>query len=125
MDVITAYYDTTQDTHLLVDASPVGLGALLTQNHRVVAYASQSLTAVEQRHSQTEREALAVAWGCNHFRLYLLGTHFTVLTDQKPLVSINNKPGSNPPVRITTWIFKLQNYDYTVVYHPGENNPAD
>lgn len=80
---------------------------------------------MEQRYSQTEREALAVAWGCNHFRLYLLGTHFTVLTDQKPLVSINNKPGSNPPVRITTWIFKLQNYDYTVIYHPGENNPAD
>lgn len=125
MDVITAYYNTTQDTHLLVDASPVGLGALLTQNHRVVAYASKSLTAVEQRYSQTEREALAVAWGCNHFRLYLLCAHFTVLTDQKPLVSFFNKPGSNPPVRITTWIFKLQNYDYTVVYHPGENNPAD
>ena len=125
MDVITAYYNTTQDTHLLVDASPVGLGALLTQNHRVVAYASKSLTAVEQHYSQTEREALAVAWGCNHFCLYLLGTHFTVLTDQKPLVSIFNKPGSNPPVRITTWISKLQNYDYTVVYHPGENNPAD
>ena len=80
---------------------------------------------MEQRYSQTEREALAVAWGCNHFRLYLLCTHFTVLTDQKPLVSFFNKPGSNPPVRITTWIFKLQNYDYTVVYHPGENNPAD
>ena len=112
-------------THLLVDASPVGLGALLTQNDRVVAYASKSLTAVEQRYSQTEREALAVAWGCNHFRLYLLGAHFTVLTDHKPLVSIFNKPGSNPPARIANWIFKLQNYDYTVIYRPGENNPAD
>ena len=63
---------------------------------------------MEQRYSQTEREALAVVWGCNHFRLYLLCAHFTVLTDQKPFVSIFNKPGSNPPVRITTWIFKLQ-----------------
>lgn len=51
--------------------------------HHVVAYASKSLTAVEQRYSQTEQEALAVAWGCNHFRLYILCTHFTVLTDQK------------------------------------------
>ena len=124
-DVITAYYDTTQDTHLLVDASPVGLGALLIQNDHVVAYASKSLTAVEQRYSQTEREALTVAWGRNHFHLYLLGAHFTVLTDPKPLVSIFNEPGSNPPARIANWIFKLQNYDYTVIYRPGKNNPAD
>lgn len=68
---------------------------------------------MEQRYSQTKREALAVAWGCNHFHLYLLGTHFTVLTDQKPLVSINNKTGSSPPVKITTWIFQINSRTMT------------
>ena len=85
-----AYFDrNAEETKLVTDASPVGLGAVLTQvqqgQERVVAYASRSLTDVERRYSQTEREALGLVWGCERFHVYLYGVDFTLLTDHKPL----------------------------------------
>lgn len=65
-DVIE-YYDPAKPAELIVDASPVGLGAVLTQSGKVVAYASKSLSDVEKRYCQTEKEALAIVWGCEHF----------------------------------------------------------
>ena len=79
-------------TRLITDALPVGLGAVLEErqpdgNYRPVCYASRSLTPVEHRYAQFEKEALAVVWGVEHHHLYLLSTHFDILTDHKPLVS--------------------------------------
>eukprot|EP00794_Sanderia_malayensis_P010467 gene10467-biopygen7633 len=93
---VMAYFDPTCDSEVIVDASPVGLGALLVQNGRVVSYTSRALTDVEQRYSQTEREMLAVVWSMEHFHLYLYGSHFRIVTDHKPLLSIFNshKPTS-------------------------------
>lgn len=54
-DTIMAYFDPSKETELWVDASPVGLGAILCQENKIVAYASRSLSPVEQRYSQTER----------------------------------------------------------------------
>ena len=52
----------------IADASPVGFGAILIQEQqgrkRVISYASKSLSALERRYSQTEKEALAVVWAC-------------------------------------------------------------
>ena len=132
-DAIAAYFDVKKETELIVDASPIGLGAILAQfekgkpgTKRVVAYASRSLTDVEQRYSQTEKEALALVWGCEHFRIYLLGAHFTtIITDHKPLETIFNNPKSKPPARIERWALRLQPYNFTVKYKEGKNNPAD
>ncbi|KAK3728358.1 hypothetical protein QZH41_011397, partial [Actinostola sp. cb2023] len=70
-----AYFDISKSTEIAVDASPVGLGAILTQkdengHSHVIAYGSRSLTKTEQNYSQTEREALAIVWGCEHYHLY-------------------------------------------------------
>ena len=62
-----AYYDPQKKSEIIVDASPVGLGAICVQNGRVVSYASKALTDTESRYNQTEREALAVVWGCEHY----------------------------------------------------------
>ncbi|VDI29625.1 Hypothetical predicted protein [Mytilus galloprovincialis] len=51
---IMAYFDPRKATVLIVDASPVGVGALLTQDGRVNAYASRALSDVEKRYSQTD-----------------------------------------------------------------------
>ncbi len=51
-------------TEIYTDASPVGISAVLSQNGRIVQFASRALSAVEQRYSQTEREALAITWAC-------------------------------------------------------------
>ena len=67
---IMSYFDIRNETQLIVDASPVGLSAILTQRPlgknippNVIAYASRALTPTEQRYSQTEKEALAIVWG--------------------------------------------------------------
>ena len=68
-----AYFDPQKQTEIIVDASPVGLGAILTQTDtipdrvKVVAYASRGLTDTESRYSKTEKEALAIVWGCGSF----------------------------------------------------------
>ena len=87
-----------------MDAHPVGFGAMLTQKkregHRPVTYISRSLSPVEQRHSQTEQEALAIRWACEHLCMYLAGARFKVMTDHKPLEAIFSNSNSKPPVRI-------------------------
>ena len=124
-DKVMSYFDPTKETTMIVDASPVGLGALLTQEGRVISYGSRALNDVETRYSQTEREALAVIWGCEHFHLYLFGQEFTIISDHKPLETIFNNPNSKPPARIERWRLKLQPYHYRVQYRPGKSNAAD
>ena len=130
-DVI-AYFDPNKETHLIVDASPVGLGACLAQKvretkdeYKVVAYASRSLSPTECRYAQTEREALSIVWGIERFSLYLLGAQFTLHTDHRPLETNFNNPKSRPPARIERWLLRLQPYNFRVVYLPGKDNPTD
>ena len=128
-DTTMSYFDPKKDTELVVDASPCGLGAILCQTDKgekhVIAYASRALTDVERRYSQTEREALAIIWSCEHFHLYLYGNEFTLVTDHKPLELIWNNPKSKPPARIERWGLRLQPYDFKIVYRKGADNPAD
>ena len=53
-DTVIAYFDPSKEIEIIVDASPVGLGAMLEQDGRIVAFASRALTDTESRYSQTE-----------------------------------------------------------------------
>ena len=57
--------------------------------------------------------------------MYLLGSHFKVKTDHKPLLPIFNKPTSHASARIENWRLKLQSFDFEVLYSRGDLNPAD
>ena len=81
------------------------------------------MSEVEQRYTQTEREALAVVWACEHFHIYLSGAPFTVITDHQPLLGIWKKP--HPSLRIARWGLRLQPYRLSMKYSPGKDNPAD
>lgn len=118
-DIVMSYYDQKKSSEIVVDASPFGLGAILSQEGKIVAFASRSLTQVEQHYSQTEREALSIVWSCEHFRLYIYGSRFPLVTDHKPLESIFNNPKSKPPARIERWRLCLQAYDLHVKYKKG------
>ena len=126
-----SHFDTSKETHILVDASPLGLSAILTQKdpqqdaHNIIAYVSRVLSPVEKRYSQTEKEALAIVWGIEHFHLYVFGAPFTLITDHKPLQLIYNNPRSRPPARIERWFLRLQQHDFQVIYKKGNDNPAD
>ena len=100
-----AYFDERSETKLVVDASPIGLAAILVQvdkrgKESNVAYASRALTDVETRYSQTEREALAVVWACKYFHFYVHGCKFQVISDHKPLEGIFDRPTSGTNARI-------------------------
>ena len=128
---VMSHFNTTKETYILVDASPVGLSVILTQKdpqqdaYNTIAHASGALSPVEERYSQTEKEALAIVWGIEHFHLYVFGGPFTVITDHKPLQLIYNNPRSQPPARIERWFLGLQQYDFRVIYKKGSDNPAD
>ena len=100
------YFDLSKDTYVTVDASPMGISAILTQcesgsdDHRVIAYASRSLSAAESRYSQTEKEALSIVWAVEHFHIFLYGKDFTLVTDHKPLEIIYGNSSSKSSARI-------------------------
>ena len=123
-----AYFKNDCKTRIIADASPVGLGAVLTQLQdglwRVISYASRSLSDVERRYNQTEKKALGLVWACERFSLYVFGKKFELETDHKPLKYIYSKT-SKPSARIERWVLRLQSYDFDVVYKPGSTNIAD
>ena len=126
---VMAYWRPDSETRLTTDASPVGLGAILEQRQvdgefRPIAYASRSLSDVERRYSQTEKEGLGIVWGCEKFELYLLGTKFDLFTDHKPLERIFS-PGHKVSARIERWTLRLQPFLFTIKYIKGKNNPTD
>lgn len=75
--------------------SQMHLSVILTQNtpgqqdRRVVAYAGRSLSPVECRYSQTEREALAIVWAIEGLHMYLYSGHFTPFTGSRPCSSVD------------------------------------
>ena len=126
--VTLGYFDVNAETKIVADASPVGLGAVLVQVHgdtpRVIAFASRSLTDVERRYSQTEKEGLALVWACERFESYVMGLKFDLVTDHEPLLAIYGKR-SKPSARIERWVLRLQPFNFRVVYVKGKNNIAD
>ena len=123
-----AHFDKEAPTKVIADASPVGLGAVLVQEQSqgpvVVSYASRSLSDVERRYSQTEKEALGQVWACEKFHPYIYGQCFELLTDHKPLEAIY-APKSKLCARIERWVLRLQPYEFKVIHLPGKNNIAD
>ncbi len=129
-DAVLGYYEVGLDTKLVVDAGPNGLGLVMLQKKtsgwQPVACHSRSLTDVEKRYSQMEREALAVRWACERCYEYLIGSpRFQVITDHKPLIPLFNNANSRPPLRIERWLMYLQQFDFELVYMPGKQNGAD
>ena len=109
------YFDVSAKTRVIAEASPYGIGAVLVQlqnnEQRVITYASRSLTQVERRYSQTEREALALVWACEKFHAYIYGLDFELVTDHKQLEAIFS-PKSKPPACIERWVLRLQPYQF-------------
>ena len=120
-EVTLTYFDPKKEITLQVDASLKGLGAVLLQDNKPVAFASKALTDVETRYANIERELLAVVYGCETFHTYLFGHSFTVNTDHKPLESIHLKHLTAAPPRLQRMLLRLQPYDLVIRYQPGKS----
>ncbi|GJX70827.1 putative reverse transcriptase domain-containing protein [Tanacetum coccineum] len=102
------------------DASHKGLGAVLMQKEKVIAYASRQLQIHEKNYTTLDLELGAVVFALKIWRHYLYGTKCTVFTDHKSLQPILDQKELN--MRQRRWLELLSDYDFEIRYHPGKAN---
>lgn len=102
------------------DASRIGLGCVLMQKGRVIAYASGKLKVHEKNYLIHDLELATVVFGLKVWRHYLYGVHCEVFMNHRSLQYIFNQRDLNLRQRI--WLELLKDYDMTVLYHPGKAN---
>jgi hypothetical protein len=106
------------------DASSVGIGGILLQEHddvlHPVAFVSRKLLPRETRYSTIERECLAIVWVITKLGRYLWGRSFTLQTDHRPLTYIRSSVSKNS--RVMRWALSLQEFKFTVEPISGSNN---
>ncbi|CAI7840424.1 unnamed protein product [Closterium sp. NIES-53] len=107
---------------LYTDWSSQGMGAVLCQEvdgeERVVAYASRSCNPAEAKYSSYHGEGLAAVRAVGHFRVYLQGREFTLVTDHQPLQWLMTHQGHTG--RNARWAVKRQEYDFKIRHRPGK-----
>jgi len=127
---ILAYPDFDKPFVVHVDASRIGLGAVLYQKTRenkleVLAYASKSLSPAEKNYSAHKLEFLGLKWAITvKFHHYLYGKPFTIFTDHNPLAYVTTTAKLDAVGH--RWLAELSDYVFEIFYKPGRlNNDAD
>lgn len=120
---------------LTVDASPQGLGAILSQvgddgSERPISYASRTLSSAEKNYAQIQKEATAIIFGVKKYHQYLYARSepFVLRTDHKPLLSIFGPQRGIPEItanRLQRYAIFLSAYNYIIEYVRSGNNSAD
>ena len=102
------------------DASHKGLGCVLMQNGKVVAYASLQLKNYEKNYPTHDLELAAVIFPLKIWRHYLYGESCEIFTDHKSLKYFFTQKELN--MRQRRWLELVKDYDCSINYHPGKAN---
>nr|GEW92237.1 reverse transcriptase domain-containing protein [Tanacetum cinerariifolium] len=117
---ILALPEGSKDFVVYCDASHKGLGAVLMQREKVIAYASRQLKIHEKNYTTHDLELGSVVFALKIWRHYLCGTKCTVFTDHKSLQHILDQKELN--MRQRRWLELLSDYDCDIRYHPRKAN---
>ncbi|KAJ0885316.1 putative nucleotidyltransferase, Ribonuclease H [Helianthus annuus] len=110
----------TDDFVVYCDASIQGLGCVLMQRDKVIAYASRQLKVHERNYTTHDLELGAVVFALKIWRHYLYGTRCTIYTDHRSLEHILKQKDLN--MRQRRWVELLNDYECAIKYHPGKAN---
>ena len=102
------------------DASRAGLGCVLRQSWRVIAYGSRQLKNHEQNYPTHDTELVVVVFALKIWRHDFYGEEFEMYSDHKSLKYIFTQQDLN--LRQRRWMEFLEDYDFTLHYHPGKEN---
>ncbi|GKE83272.1 putative reverse transcriptase domain-containing protein, partial [Tanacetum coccineum] len=117
---ILALLEGSDDFVVYCDASIKGLGFVLMQRMKVIAYASRQLKIHDKNYTTHDLELGAVVFALKIWRHYLYGIKCVVFTNHKSLQHILNQKELN--MRQRRWIELLSDYDCEIHYHPGKAN---
>ncbi|GFU84128.1 retrovirus-related Pol polyprotein from transposon opus [Trichonephila clavipes] len=110
----------SEQFNLFTDASGVGIGAVLQQNQKPIAFASRTLNKAGRIYTVTERECLAVIWALNKFKTYFGPLPVKAITDHAALTKLTN--GKNLSSRRIRWALKLSEFNIEWEHRPGVQN---
>jgi hypothetical protein len=102
------------------DASLLGLGGVLMQMQRVIAYASRQLRVHELNYPTHDLELAAVVFALKVWRHYLYGVQFELFSDHKSLRYLYSQKELNQ--RQSRWMEYMKDYEFALQYHPGKAN---
>ncbi|KAH0644892.1 hypothetical protein KY284_032776 [Solanum tuberosum] len=109
--------DATDGFVVCCDASRIGVGCVLMQNGKVIAYTSRQLKVQEKNYPTHDHELAAIIFALKIWSHYLYGVHVDVFTDHKSFQYVFNQKDLNRRQR--RWLELLKDYDMSVLYHPG------
>lgn len=116
--------DPTKEYVVRTDASNIGLGAALMQEHEgvlhPVAYLSRKLLPREQNYSAVERECLGIVWAIEKLQAYLYGREFVLESDHQPLAYMHQAKLKN--AKVMRWAIFLQPYRFRLRAIKGRDN---
>jgi ribonuclease HI len=117
---VLAQLDNSKPFDVYCDASSIGLGCVLMEENRVIAYASRALRTHEQNYPTYDLELAAIIHALKIWRHHLMGTKCNIYTDHKSLKYIFTQADLN--MRQRCWLELIKDYDIEVYYHPGKAN---
>ena len=120
-----AIADDEKPYEVICDASGFDCGAVLMQENRLVAFWSYKMSPAETRYHTGEQEVLAVIGALKHWRHYVQGADFTIVTDHKPNVTFDTKNAEHLSNRQIRWGQFLANFEYKWEWRKGVANVAD
>ncbi len=115
-------FDPRLPVQVATDVCCTGLGAVLLQNDRPIAYVGRSLTTAESNYSIIKKELLTVVFALTCFHFYTAGCCVTVLTNHQPLLGAARNVLVRDNPRLDGLFDKMIGYDLAWVYVPGKNN---